>query len=263
MIDDLWYKNAIIYSLDLETFMDGNGDGVGDFQGLMRPARLSECAGRRRAVAGAIPAIAESRQRLRHFGFLRCRSASWLERRLRRVHAQREEARHSRDHRPRGESHLGSASVVQSGAQRLEFALPRLVHLVEEAAGRTGTREWYSRACRSRYGRAMRGPAPTTIIASISSSRISTSTTEVRVEIRRIMGYWLELGVNGFRVDAVPFMLEPSPAGASAQLRFRVSHRDAAFPAMALRRRGLTRRGKCVAARERESTSAMTAMAFT
>src|SRR5688572_10506210 len=34
MIDDLWYKNAIIYSLDLETFMDGNGDGCGDFEGL-------------------------------------------------------------------------------------------------------------------------------------------------------------------------------------------------------------------------------------
>ncbi len=34
MIDDLWYKNAVIYSLDLETFMDGNGDGCGDFAGL-------------------------------------------------------------------------------------------------------------------------------------------------------------------------------------------------------------------------------------
>lgn len=32
---DLWYKNAIVYSLDLETFMDGNGDGCGDFHGLM------------------------------------------------------------------------------------------------------------------------------------------------------------------------------------------------------------------------------------
>src|SRR5690606_24839409 len=36
MIEDLWYKNAIIYSLDLETFMDVNGDGIGDFEGLMR-----------------------------------------------------------------------------------------------------------------------------------------------------------------------------------------------------------------------------------
>src|SRR5688500_1840505 len=34
MIEDLWYKNAVIYSLDLETFMDANGDGVGDFEGL-------------------------------------------------------------------------------------------------------------------------------------------------------------------------------------------------------------------------------------
>src|SRR5688572_7504136 len=30
----MWHKNSIIYSLDLETFMDGNGDGVGDFEGL-------------------------------------------------------------------------------------------------------------------------------------------------------------------------------------------------------------------------------------
>jgi maltose alpha-D-glucosyltransferase/alpha-amylase len=31
---------------------------------------------------------------------------------------------------------------------------------------------------------------------------------EVRQEIRRIIGYWLELGVSGFRVDAVPFIIE-------------------------------------------------------
>ena len=36
MITDLWYKNAVIYSLDLETFMDLNGDGIGDFEGLTR-----------------------------------------------------------------------------------------------------------------------------------------------------------------------------------------------------------------------------------
>jgi maltose alpha-D-glucosyltransferase / alpha-amylase len=29
-----WYKNAIFYSLHVETFMDGNGDGIGDFKGL-------------------------------------------------------------------------------------------------------------------------------------------------------------------------------------------------------------------------------------
>jgi maltose alpha-D-glucosyltransferase/alpha-amylase len=43
MIDDLWYKNAIFYCLNVGTFMDANGDGVGDFEGLMR--RLDYLAG--------------------------------------------------------------------------------------------------------------------------------------------------------------------------------------------------------------------------
>src|SRR6201989_2573242 len=36
MINDLWYKNAIIYCLSVETYMDANGDGIGDFLGLTR-----------------------------------------------------------------------------------------------------------------------------------------------------------------------------------------------------------------------------------
>ena len=31
---DLWYKNAVIYCLDVETFMDANGDGVGALRRL-------------------------------------------------------------------------------------------------------------------------------------------------------------------------------------------------------------------------------------
>src|SRR5438477_9166416 len=36
MIKDLWYKNAVVYCLSVGTYMDANGDGIGDFQGLMR-----------------------------------------------------------------------------------------------------------------------------------------------------------------------------------------------------------------------------------
>jgi hypothetical protein len=36
LIDDLWYKNAILYCLDVEKYMDANGDGVCDFEGLSR-----------------------------------------------------------------------------------------------------------------------------------------------------------------------------------------------------------------------------------
>ena len=35
-INDLWYKNAVIYCLSVGTYMDANGDGIGDFAGLMR-----------------------------------------------------------------------------------------------------------------------------------------------------------------------------------------------------------------------------------
>jgi maltose alpha-D-glucosyltransferase/alpha-amylase len=32
--DDLWYKDAVIYQLHVKAFLDSNGDGVGDFAGL-------------------------------------------------------------------------------------------------------------------------------------------------------------------------------------------------------------------------------------
>jgi maltose alpha-D-glucosyltransferase/alpha-amylase len=34
-IDALWYKDAVIYELHVKTFHDGDGDGIGDFRGLI------------------------------------------------------------------------------------------------------------------------------------------------------------------------------------------------------------------------------------
>ena len=31
---DLWWKQAVVYCLDVQTFFDADGDGVGDFAGL-------------------------------------------------------------------------------------------------------------------------------------------------------------------------------------------------------------------------------------
>jgi maltose alpha-D-glucosyltransferase / alpha-amylase len=31
-----WYQNAVFYSLNVETYFDSNGDGIGDFQGLIQ-----------------------------------------------------------------------------------------------------------------------------------------------------------------------------------------------------------------------------------
>src|SRR2546428_10206087 len=34
--DPLWYKDAVIYELHVRAFYDSNGDGIGDFQGLIQ-----------------------------------------------------------------------------------------------------------------------------------------------------------------------------------------------------------------------------------
>jgi hypothetical protein len=61
LINDLWYKNAIVYCLAVETFMDANGDGVGDFKGLVRRLDYLQGLWRDCNLADALPAIAAAR----------------------------------------------------------------------------------------------------------------------------------------------------------------------------------------------------------
>ena len=42
----------------------------------------------------------------------------------------------------------------------------------------------------------------------------------MREEIQKIMGFWLQLGVSGFRMDAVPFLIEKKGAGVEHQKDF-------------------------------------------
>ena len=42
---------------------------------------------------------------------------------------------------------------------------------------------------------------------------LNTRNPEVQAEIRKIMGFWLQLGVSGFRMDAVPFVIGNKGAG--------------------------------------------------
>jgi len=43
--DPLWYKDAIIYELPVKSFFDANGDGIGDFQGLYEKLDYLESLG--------------------------------------------------------------------------------------------------------------------------------------------------------------------------------------------------------------------------
>jgi len=42
---------------------------------------------------------------------------------------------------------------------------------------------------------------------------LNTNNPKVREEIKKIMGYWLQMGVTGFRLDAVPFIIETPDTG--------------------------------------------------
>ena len=57
MINDLWYKNAVIYCLSVATYMDANGDGIGDFEGLMRRLDYLPGYGRHSDMAHALSAL--------------------------------------------------------------------------------------------------------------------------------------------------------------------------------------------------------------
>ena len=51
---DLWWKNAVFYCADVETFYDWNGDGTGDIRGVI----ASESANNAREGGALVPTIA-------------------------------------------------------------------------------------------------------------------------------------------------------------------------------------------------------------
>ncbi len=82
-----------------------------------------------------------------------------------------------------------------------------------EARARRG-RRWYFPACRNPPGRC------DAVAKAYYFHRfydfqpdLDTSNPSVQAEILKIMGFWLQLGVCGFRMDAVPFVIAEKGAG--------------------------------------------------
>ncbi len=171
MINDLWYKNAVVYCLSVETFMDANGDGVGDFSGLMR--RLDYLHGLGVTAIWLMPFqtspgrddgydISDYYTVDPRYGTL----GDFVEF----THGARQRGMRG-DHRPGRESHLERASLVS----RKRGATPNR-SIATGTCGRTAsrptpTRAWSFPACRSRPGRMTRSPAPGTSTASTISSQ--------------------------------------------------------------------------------------------
>lgn len=162
MIDDLWYKNTTIYSLDLETFMDANGDGVGDFVEFMQQAK-------KRGIHVIIDLVVNHTSDQHR----------WFQ------------AARADQNSPYRDWYMWSKKRPANWNQGMVFPG------VQQAT-------WtYDKAARAYYFHRFYDFQPD----------LNMDHPEVRTELRRIMGYWLELGIAGFRVDAVPFLIETPAMG--------------------------------------------------
>jgi maltose alpha-D-glucosyltransferase/alpha-amylase len=210
VIDDLWYKNAVIYNLNVGTFMDSNGDGIGDFEGLSR--RLDYLSG---------------------LGI----TCIWLQ--PFQPSPNRDNGYDISDYYGVDPRHGSSGDFVEFANQAKQRGIRIIVDLVVNhtsdqhpwfQAARSDKdsryRHWYtwSKKRPQNYRKGVVFPGVQKSIWTYDKTArewyyhrfydfqpdLDTENLEVRTEIQRIMGYWLELGVSGFRVDAVPFVIESS-----------------------------------------------------
>ena len=89
-MSDLWWKNAVIYCLDIETFYDSNGDGWGDLTGLIEQNRIPRRPRGHLSLVDALLPIAGPRRWIRHHRLLWGRHVVGNAGGLRRPHPRRQ-----------------------------------------------------------------------------------------------------------------------------------------------------------------------------
>jgi maltose alpha-D-glucosyltransferase / alpha-amylase len=204
---DLWWKNAVIYCLDVELFADGNGDGCGDFPGLT--GKVDYLAGLGVTCIWLMPFYPTPNKdngydisdfygvdpRLGSLGdlveFLRAARERGI-----RVIADLV-VNHTSDQHPWFQSARADerspfrdfyvwADERPEGPQGVVFPDAEDSNWdYDEVAGKWFLHRFYSHM-----------------------PDLNIANPRVRDEINKIVGYWLELGLSGFRVDAAPFVIE-------------------------------------------------------
>ncbi|WP_353987533.1 alpha-amylase family protein [Ruicaihuangia caeni] len=202
---DLWWKSAIIYCLDIETYLDTNGDGVGDLGGLARRIDyLAELGVNCLWLMPFYPSPDRDDgydvmdfygvdQRLGNHGEFVEVVRTAHDRGIRVIidlivnhtsdqHPWFKESRKSRDN-PYRDFYVWRATEPPDTSEQVVF--PDQEDSIWTKDDRTG--EWYLHHFYSHQ------------------PDLNVANPAVRDEILRTIGFWLELGVDGFRVDAVPF----------------------------------------------------------
>jgi trehalose synthase len=207
---DLWWKNAVIYCLDVETFLDWDGDGIGDIRGLTE--RIDYLAGIGISCLWLMPFQPSPNRddgydvtdyygvdpRLGSLGDFVTLIRTAKDRGMRVIidmvvnhtsdkHPWFREARSSPDNRFRDfyvwrdrPTRTSKASIVFPDAEDSIWTF-------DDKAGQWYLHHFYSH-----------------------QPDLNIGNERVRDEIAKIAGFWLELGVDGFRVDAVPFLIDTS-----------------------------------------------------
>jgi trehalose synthase len=205
---DLWWKSAVVYCLDVETYMDWNDDGVGDFVGLAQRLDYLEALGVNclwlmpfyptpdRDDGYDIVDFFGVDHRLGHLGDLVEVIRTARDRGMRVIADL--VVNHTSDKHPWFKSARSSpsspyrdfyvwADEPPPGAQA-DPTFPDQetgVWTFDEKAGQYYLHRFYRH-----------------------QPDLNVANPKVRDEIVKIIGYWLQLGLSGFRVDAVPFLIE-------------------------------------------------------
>ena len=206
MINDLWYKHAVVYCLSVATYMDSNGDGIGDFQGLMR--RLDYLHGLGVTAIWLMPfqpspGKDDGYDISDYYGVNPAYGSigDFIE--------------FTRAARQRGIRILIDLVVNHTSDQHPWF---------RQARDRASPlHDWYvwsdRKPARADTGMVFPGVQKSTWSYDREAKAwyfhrfydfqpdLNTSNPQVQAEILKIMGFWIELGVSGFRMDAVPFVI--------------------------------------------------------
>ena len=206
--DGLWYKDAIIYQVHVRTFYDNNGDGVGDFRGLAQKIDyLAELGVTAIWLQPFFPSplrddgydIADYRSVHPSYGTLEDfkKFLDIAHQRGIRViiemilnhtsdqHPWFQESRSSRDN-PRRDWYVWSDTDTRYHGTRIIFIDTELSNWAWDPV----SKQYYWHRFFSHQ------------------PDLNYDNPAVREEMWNIMKFWLEMGTDGFRLDAVPYLVE-------------------------------------------------------
>ena len=207
MIDDLWYKNGVIYCLSVSTFMDSNGDGIGDFKGLQR--RLDYLNGLGITAIWLMP-FQTSPGRDNGYDISDFYNVDP------RYGTIGDFVEFTHGCKQRGIRVIIALVVNHTSDQHQWFREAR-------RSKDSPYRDWYvwsdRKPANAHTGMVFPGVQKSTWTRDKEAGAwyfhrfydfqpaLNTSNPHVQAEILKIMGFWMQLGVSGFRMDAVPFII--------------------------------------------------------